>query len=85
VAAAALALATSLAVPAAARAQSAPGVELVVETGRPLRVVLSDTSTVKRVGQIVTATLIEPVYAHDRIVIPAGTEVRGRVAALENP
>jgi len=85
VAAAALALATSLAVPAAARAQSAPGVELVVETGRPLRVVLSDTSTVKRVGQIVTATLVEPVYAHDRIVIPAGTEVRGRVAALENP
>jgi hypothetical protein len=68
-----------------ARAQSDLGVELVVETGRPLRVVLSDTSMVKRVGQIVTATLVEPVYAHDRIVIPAGTQVRGRIAALESP
>jgi hypothetical protein len=83
--AAAMALAGLLSVCPSARAQSEPGVELVVESGRPLRVVLSDTSTVKRVGQTVTATLIEPVYAHDRIVIPAGTQVNGRVAALENP
>ena len=84
-AAAAMALASSLLVCPSARAQSDPGVELVVETGRPLRVVLSDTATVKRVGQTVTATLVEPVYAHDRIVIPVGTQVRGRIAALENP
>ena len=63
-----IALAASLGVCGAARAQEAT-VELVVEKGRPLRVALAETSTVKRVGQVVTATLKEPVYAYDRIVI----------------
>ena len=79
-----IALAASLGVCGAARAQEAT-VELVVEKGRPLRVALAETSTVKRVGQVVTATLKEPVYAYDRIVIPARAQVRGRIAAIEQP
>jgi hypothetical protein len=59
-------------------------VELVVRAGRPLRVALDGTATVKRVGQQVTATLVEPVYAYDRIVLPAGTPVLGHVTRLEN-
>jgi hypothetical protein len=59
-------------------------VELVVRAGRPLRVALDGTLTVKRVGQQVTATLVEPVYAYDRIVLAAGTLVLGHVAKLEN-
>lgn len=79
------ALAVSFAVCRPACAQSDAAVELVVERGRPLRVALTDSSTVKRVGQTVTATLLEPVYAYDRIVLPAGTQVVGRVATLESP
>ena len=68
----------------AARAQE-PRVDLVVEAGRPIRVALSETATVKRVGQTVTATVVEPVYAFDRIVIPAGAQVVGRIAAMPQP
>ena len=77
-------LAALVGVCGAARAQEAT-VELVVEKGRPVRVALAETSTVKRVGQTVTATVVEPVYAYDRIVIPAGAQVLGRVTALDQP
>jgi hypothetical protein len=69
--------------PHAGFAQSVDIVELVVESGRPLRVALDLTSTVKRVGQEVAGTLVEPVYAYDRIVLPAGTRVAGHIASLE--
>ena len=68
----------------AARAQE-PTVELVVAAGRPLRVSLDDTVTVKRVGQPIAGTVVEPVYAYDRIVIPAGARVTGRIAAMPQP
>src|SRR5206468_2792511 len=68
-----------------AAAQSDARIELVVQAGRPLRVVLTDTATVRRVGQAVTATLVEPVYAYDRIVLPVGAQVTGHVARLEDP
>src|SRR5438270_10516653 len=57
-------------------AQADAGVSLVVQTGRPLRVALSDTASIRRVGQPVHGTLTEPIYAYDRIVLPVGTEVR---------
>src|ERR1700682_3047345 len=80
-----LAIAWSLSAFSATAAQSADTtVELVVPAGRPLRVALDGTFTVKRVGQQVTATLVEPVYAYDRIVLPAGTHVLGHVTKLEN-
>jgi hypothetical protein len=60
-------------------------VELVVAAGRPLRVALTDTATVSRVGQLVSGTLVEPVYAYDRIVLPVGTVVTGHVVRLEEP
>jgi hypothetical protein len=60
------------------------GVELVVKAGRPLRVALNQRLRVERVGQTVIGTLVEPVYAYDRIVVPAGTQLRGHVARLEN-
>ena len=59
-----------------------PSIDLVVNAGRPLRVALDHKISVKRVGQPVTGTIVEPVYAYDRIVIPAGTKVRGHIAKL---
>jgi hypothetical protein len=66
---------------AAAQSDRAP-IDLVVQAGRPLRVVLDERVRLRRVGQPVTATLVEPVYAYDRIVVPAGTRVRGQVKAF---
>jgi hypothetical protein len=59
--------------------------ELFVRSGRTLRLSLDETITVKRVGQTVTATLVDPVYAYDRLVLPVGVKAVGRIAALEPP
>ena len=58
--------------------------DLVLNAGRPLRVALDQKISVKRIGQPVTGTIVQPVYAYDRIVIPAGTKVRGHIAQLIN-
>jgi hypothetical protein len=78
---AARALALTLCCAAAAGAQEAR--DLVVAAGRPLRVALDTRVRVKRVGQPVTATLVEPVYAYDRIVVPSGAKLFGRIESLE--
>ena len=72
--------------PTPALAQSTePTVTLTVAAGRSLEVVLEDRVAIKEVGQSVTAVLVEPIYAYDRVVVPAGTKVVGHVARLEDP
>jgi hypothetical protein len=61
-----------------------PSVALVVESGTPLRVALDRRTVVKRVGQQVAATLIEPVYAYDRVVLPIGTKAIGHIDTIES-
>lgn len=60
-------------------------IPLIVSAGRPMEVVLDQRVTIKDVGQPVAGILVEPLYAYDRIVVPAGTKVMGHVAALEGP
>ncbi len=67
-----------------ASADDAASVELVLHAGRPFRVALDQKISVKRVGQPVTGTVVEGVYAYDRIVIPAGTRVLGHIAGLDD-
>lgn len=55
---------------------------LTVPAGVPLRLYLT-RRVPKRAGAPVQAKLLAPVYAFDRQVIPAGTEVLGRVSRLE--
>ncbi|PYR61651.1 MAG: hypothetical protein DMF91_09245, partial [Acidobacteria bacterium] len=76
----------ALSVSAAPASQQSPdaALDLIVKAGRPLRVALNHRIRVERAGQPVTGTLVEPLYAYDRIVIPAGTQVLGHVATLEN-
>jgi hypothetical protein len=78
-------VATSLAVCGRASAQTDETVSLSVPTGRALRVALTENTTVHRVGQTVTGQLTEPVYAYDRIVLPVGTVVQGRITSLTQP
>ncbi len=72
--------------PAAAQPEQPeqPTIDLVVQAGRPLRVALDQRIRLKRVGQEVTGTVTEPVYAYDRIVIAVGTKVRGHVAHIDS-
>lgn len=57
-------------------------ISLTVETGVPLRVYLTKRLS-KRLGEPVRAKLLEPLFAFDREVVPAGAEVLGRVSRLE--
>jgi hypothetical protein len=62
-----------------------PPVDLVLSEGVPLRVVLRKPLRIHRVGEPVQAFITEPVYAFDRVVIPKGSEVDGRIAVLDSP
>src|SRR5579885_785044 len=65
-----------------ARSQSAgtaAEVALTVPAGTPLRLYVTNRFS-KRAGAPVSAKVLEPVYAFDREVIPAGAVVMGRVS-----
>ncbi len=66
----------------AAFAQDVKTIPLTVATGVPVRVYLSKRLT-KRQNETVHAKLIEPLFAFDREVVPAGTTVEGRVSSLK--
>jgi hypothetical protein len=57
-------------------------IPLVVPAGTPLRLEVEKTTFPKHVGDTVRARLAEPVYAFDKEVIPAGTEVVGHVTGF---
>lgn len=78
-----VAVAVSAVLLTSTQARADDTVQLRVETGTPLRVALDQRVTVHHVGQLVAGTLVDPLYAYDRIVIPAGAVVTGRIAALQ--
>lgn len=57
-------------------------VPLQVEAGTPLRLYLTERAGY-RLGQVVQGRFAEPVWAFDRIVIPAGTSVQGTISSLK--
>jgi type IV secretory pathway VirB10-like protein len=73
--------------PASESSETLPsdGIRLMVDTGRPLRVALDQRVRVKQAGQAVSGTLVDNVYAHDRIVVPAGSHVLGHIVRLDDP
>ncbi len=72
--------------PAAAKAEpSAPApaiIPLVVPAGTPLKVALDKDFRIGKPGQPIHGKLVEPIYAFDREVVPAGTEVSGRILSI---
>ena len=69
---------------AAAYAQSLPEtmtVPIVVDEGFPLQVTLTEKLRFKE-NAVVRATLIDPLYAFDREVVPSGTQVIGKVTGF---
>src|SRR5689334_9101977 len=63
--------------------QTTATIPLTVEPGAPLRVYLTKRIP-KRVGAPVQAKLLEPVFAFDREVVPAGAALEGIVSRLES-
>jgi len=77
-----------LALPSISQAQSAPAAQavripLTVEGGVPLRVALVKRVPIKKSGIQVEGKLAAPVYVYNREVLPAGTEVLGRVTQVQ--
>ena len=56
---------------------------LTVTAGTPLKVALDKEVRIRKTGQPIHGKLVEPVYAFDKLVLPAGTEVIGKVASIE--
>ena len=74
---------------AAPEAQAAPApapdrtIALTVPKGAPLEIGLDGDIRVKKAGQEIHARILQPVYAFDRLVVPAGTDVTGHISKIE--
>src|SRR5260221_13546377 len=55
---------------------------LILPAGTTLRVAIDQKGRIARVGQAVSGKIMEPVYAFDQAVIPAGSVVTGRVTSI---
>jgi hypothetical protein len=55
---------------------------MTVPDGTALQVVLGREVRVRKIGEPITGRVVQPVYAFDRLVIPAGTVVTGRLSAI---
>lgn len=58
-------------------------VALTVPVGTPVEVVLDKEVHLKKAGQPLRGRVVEPVYAFDKLVIPVGSEVLGKVTRIE--
>jgi hypothetical protein len=63
-------------------AESPAAIPLEVPAGTPLPVVLDREVRIQKAGQEIHGKIAEPVYAFDRIVVPAGSEVTGSVTRI---
>ncbi|MGB9233696.1 MAG: hypothetical protein WCC04_04720 [Terriglobales bacterium] len=58
-------------------------VALTVPKQVSFEVALEKEVRVKKVGQSISARLMDPIYAFDKLVVPTGAEVHGRVTKIE--
>src|SRR5258708_562713 len=80
----ALAMGQDQAPPSTPPADSTPAqtIALAVTRNTPLQVALDKEVRVRKVGQPVHGRLVLPVYAFNRMVVPAGAEVNGHIAQI---
>jgi hypothetical protein len=58
-------------------------IALTVPKGTAVQIVLDGAVRIQKVGQSVHGRVAEPVYAFDKLVVPVGTEVAGRIIQLD--
>jgi hypothetical protein len=61
----------------------APSIPLTVPAGTPLKVVLNQEVRIQRVGQPIHGKTGEPIYAFDKLLVPAGSDVNGKIAGID--
>ncbi|HEY6466347.1 MAG TPA: hypothetical protein VIY69_10175 [Candidatus Acidoferrales bacterium] len=59
-----------------------PTVALNVPKGTPLEIALDSEVRVRHVGQLIHGRIVEPVYSFDKLEIPAGSEVTGKITQI---
>ncbi len=59
-------------------------IPLTVPSGTPLQIALDKEVRVRKVGQAIDGRLVQPVYAFDRLVIPVGTKVTGKISKVDS-
>ena len=78
----------SLCAPPTSELESAAGelitIRLSVPEGTPLRIALDQRTRIAHVGELVHGKVVDPVYAFDELVIPAGSTVNGRVTRIDS-
>lgn len=57
-------------------------IELTVERGYPLRVILTKKLLLNHENEPVSGKLLDPIYAYDREVVAAGSDLEGRISHL---
>jgi len=72
------------ATPTATAAAPPESIPLTVPKGMPIQVVIDGDIRVKRVGQPIHGRVAEPIYAFDKLVVPIGSEVHGRIREIED-
>jgi hypothetical protein len=58
-------------------------VPMSVPSGTPIKVALDSEVRIREVGQSIHGKTTEPVYTFDKLLIPVGTPVNGRVSAID--
>ena len=59
-------------------------IALHLPKGTPMQVMLPDEVRVQKVGQPIHGQIVEPLYAFDQVVVPAGAEVTGKIVNVEH-
>ncbi len=58
-------------------------VAMSVPAGTPIKVALDSEVRIRTVGQAIRGKTTQPVYAFDKLLIPVGTTVNGKVSAID--
>ena len=57
--------------------------QMSVPAGTPINVALDSEVRIRKAGQAIHGKTTEPVYAFDKLLIPMGTTVNGKIAAID--
>src|SRR5215469_1627549 len=68
----------------AAPARASATVPLTVAAGTPLKLVLDQEVRIRKAGQAIHGKTTEPIYAFDKLLIPAGCEVNGKITEIDS-
>lgn len=58
-------------------------IPMKVEEGTPIKVALDSEVRIRAVGQTIQGRAMEPVYAFDKLLIPVGTVVNGKISRID--